>query len=653
MSNPCKPIDMEWERLTLIAKTLKTVQVNGKTKQLYEKKVILNDLSGSIKHGKFTAILGPSGCGKTTLLNFLAGRTDSKINITGDFRVNSKSVFDISSISNIVAFVQQDDILLPTMTPREIFTFAANLRLKLSKEKKAQRVEQIIQELDIEKCANTRVGNAEMRGLSGGERKRASIGVDLITNPSLIFLDEPTTGLDSTTALNVLQVLQKLARNGRNIVSTIHQPSTEIFNTFDNLLLMVRGNIIYQGLASDAVRYFGSIGRPCPKQMNPADFFMKLMNESGLVVDDMKASKTTRININPEEIEERMQKNIADLVQNYRQSPMVEEIKKDISTEVVKSKSAYQVSWFYQFYLILIRAFRNELRNPMNFKTTFIQTIFVVFLVNSLYYNLAEDKGNGVQNRLGVLFMLASMSGFTSVTGSLGTFSQEKPVFLRERLTKSYSAGAYFWAKAVSELPFLMLYPLLLILPIYWFIGLNTLDNKFLIMLVFHIMCWLAGSGYGLFLSTIISRLEFALALVPALLVPLVVLTGFFVSQDNIPWYFGPFEYISLFKWVFQGTAQNEFDQLDLACGTHCLDKLEFQQKDWQTSMLALALIAIGTRVLAYIGIVAISLPKKSNMSRPVGENPYERPTLAPSEILTDGEESEGRRSDVSMQMIL
>lgn len=249
--------------------------------------------------------------------------------------------------------------------------------------------------------------------------------------------------------------------------------------------------------------------------------------------------------------------------------------------------------------------------------------------------------------------MLASMSGFTSVTGSLGTFSQEKPVFLRERLTKSYSAGAYFWAKAVSELPFLMLYPLLLILPIYWFIGLNTLDNKFLIMLVFHIMCWLAGSGYGLFLSTIISRLEFALALVPALLVPLVVLTGFFVSQDNIPWYFGPFEYISLFKWVFQGTAQNEFDQLDLACGTHCLDKLEFQQKDWQTSMLALALIAIGTRVLAYIGIVAISLPKKSNMSRPVGENPYERPTLAPSEILTDGEESEGRRSDVSMQMIL
>lgn len=127
-----------------------------------------------------------------------------------------------------------------------MFNFTANLRLNLSKQEKHQRVESLIKDLGLTRCADTKVGNNLIRGLSGGERKRASIGVELITNPSLIFLDEPTTGLDSTTALHVLELLKMLAESGRNVVSTIHQPSSEIFNQFDNLLLMVRGNIIYQ-----------------------------------------------------------------------------------------------------------------------------------------------------------------------------------------------------------------------------------------------------------------------------------------------------------------------------------------------------------------------------------------------------------------------
>lgn len=118
--------------------------------------------------------------------------------------------------------------------------------MSLPRSERRQRVETIIKDLGLTKCADTNVGNNLIRGLSGGERKRTSIGVELITNPSLIFLDEPTTGLDSTTALNVLELLKTLAENGRNVVSTIHQPSSEIFQQFDDLLLMVRGNIIYQ-----------------------------------------------------------------------------------------------------------------------------------------------------------------------------------------------------------------------------------------------------------------------------------------------------------------------------------------------------------------------------------------------------------------------
>jgi len=132
----CKAIDYEWENLTVTATISRKVVENGKKVTQQTDKVILNHISGSIKHGKFTAIMGPSGCGKTTLLNVLSGRTESRLKINGELRINSKPVNDIEFIGNLVAFVQQDDILMATITPREVFNFTANLRLKLSKEEK-------------------------------------------------------------------------------------------------------------------------------------------------------------------------------------------------------------------------------------------------------------------------------------------------------------------------------------------------------------------------------------------------------------------------------------------------------------------------------------------------------------------------------------
>ncbi|CAD8048393.1 unnamed protein product [Paramecium sonneborni] len=166
------------------------------------------------------------------------------------------------------------------------------MRLTISEEEKHQRVEALIRELGITKCADTRVGNTQIRGVSGGERKRASIGVELLTNPSLIFLDEPTTGLDSSTALQVIDLLKRLAKNGRTIVSTIHQPSSEIFNNFDRLMLLVRGNIIYQGDAEEAINYYGNMGFQCPNFSNPSDYFMKLMNEEGLLVEKIQVGES-------------------------------------------------------------------------------------------------------------------------------------------------------------------------------------------------------------------------------------------------------------------------------------------------------------------------------------------------------------------------
>lgn len=149
-----------------------------------------------------------------------------------------------------------------------------------------KRVNDIITELRLQKCSNTKIGGALIKGVSGGERKRAAIGVELITDPMLIFLDEPTTGLDSYIAINVVETMKELALSGRTVISTINQPSSEIFETLDKLMLMSLGRIIYFNEAKYAVDYFTNINYPCPEMTNPADYFMTIMSRDSIEIEE-------------------------------------------------------------------------------------------------------------------------------------------------------------------------------------------------------------------------------------------------------------------------------------------------------------------------------------------------------------------------------
>lgn len=252
-----------------------------------EPKVILDDLSGSIEPGQFLSIIGASGAGKTTLLNFLSGKEVSKnLEKTGSIKINGVEKDSIKNFGALMAYIQQEDILLQTMTVKECMLFAAKLKLAGTPEYKEERVAKVIASLRLGKCADTKIGGPLVKGVSGGERKRCSIGVELITDPNLIFLDEPTTGLDSFTATQVMQLLRDLAAEGRTILSTIHQPNTETFELFDKLMLLARGKIIYFNQASVAVDYFSSIGYQCPELINPADYFMGIMSIESIDVED-------------------------------------------------------------------------------------------------------------------------------------------------------------------------------------------------------------------------------------------------------------------------------------------------------------------------------------------------------------------------------
>ena len=227
------------------------------------------------------------GAGKTTLLNFLSGREISQnLKKTGQILLNSYNRDDLANYSTYSAYVQQDDILFQTMTVRECLTFAALLKLNAAEDVKLERVNKMIAMLKLTKCQNTRIGGALVKGVSGGERKRTSIGVELITDPNLIFLDEPTTGLDSFTATAVMESLGKLAKDqNRTVISTIHQPNTDIFDMFDRLVLLAKGKIIYFNKASLSVDFFDSLGFRCPELSNPCDYFMTMMSKESIELD--------------------------------------------------------------------------------------------------------------------------------------------------------------------------------------------------------------------------------------------------------------------------------------------------------------------------------------------------------------------------------
>ena len=252
----------------------------------------------------------------------------------------------------------------------------------------------MLNELGLAHVATTKIGNNLIRGLSGGERKRTSIGVELITNPSMVFLDEPTTGLDSKTAENVISLLVKLAQNGgRTVVSTIHQPSSQIFGLFDELLLLVRGNIIYQGKSNMAVNYFASIGYECPKLTNPSDYFMKIMNESGVLLDAMekdqsKDASQNALQITQDQIEEKFVQRLEHYNNAYAKSGMTEQALSGLATEKVHTKDHSKVSWFKQFWYIFIRKCQDEVRNPMEIRMKLIQQLIFAAIIMIAFNNV-------------------------------------------------------------------------------------------------------------------------------------------------------------------------------------------------------------------------------------------------------------------------
>jgi ABC-type multidrug transport system ATPase subunit len=246
-----------------------------------EPKYILKDVWGEVPPKQITAVAGPSGAGKTSLLHILSGRqtTRGSITVGADIRLSNQEIKPTKmSYRKSIAFVAQDDSLSIASTPRECIKFSAKLRLprSTSDEEIDRLVESMLDELGLLKCADTFVGGELLKGISGGERKRTSVGVELVTKPSCVFLDEPTSGLDSFSAVQLILMLKKVAKSGASVLFTIHQPSSEVFQMFDHFIMMNHGRVMYQGSVGKVPSFFSQCGYAVPKNYNPADFAMSV-----------------------------------------------------------------------------------------------------------------------------------------------------------------------------------------------------------------------------------------------------------------------------------------------------------------------------------------------------------------------------------------
>ncbi|KAK2993803.1 hypothetical protein RJ640_027681 [Escallonia rubra] len=441
-----------WEDLTVVLPNFG----HGPTKRL------LHGLSGYGEPGRIMAIMGPSGSGKSTLLDALAGRLSTNVVMTGNILLNgNKRRLNYG----VVAYVTQDDVLLGTLTVRETITYSAHLRLPttLTKEEVQEIVEGTIMEMGLEDCADRLIGNWHLRGISGGERKRVSIALEILVRPRLLFLDEPTSGLDSASAFFVVQALKSVARDGRTVISSIHQPSSEVFALFDDLFLLSGGETVYFGEAKVAIKFFAEAGFPCPSRRNPSDHFLRCINSDfDIVTATLKGSqriRETQKTSDPLSIMATAQIK-AMLVEKYKRSEYSAKARsrmRELSTIQglqVEASSGSQAGWWKQLCTLTRRSFVNMSRDMGYYWLRIIIYIIVSICVGTIYY----DVGTGYTAILARGACGGFITGFMTFMsiGGFPSFIEEMRVFYRERLNGYYGVAVFILSNFLSSFPYLV-----------------------------------------------------------------------------------------------------------------------------------------------------------------------------------------------------
>jgi ABC-type multidrug transport system ATPase subunit len=557
---------MEWSDLTF--------GIKGKT--------ILDRVTGGVEAGEMACILGPSGAGKSTLLNILAGRMNTAgkgYNYSGTISMGGSVVRPVDVRSSI-AYVMQEDALPAMTTPRELLEMSAMLRLKGehgSRDKVREQVSHLLRDLRLEKCADTYVGSALFKGISGGEKKRTSVGVELITRPKMIFLDEPLSGLDSYAAWTVMQVCKDLASHGCAVLCTIHQPSSEIFEMFDKCICLAEGRTVYCGAVNDVGNYMGKVGLPVSKQHNPADHLLFT-------------------------VQKQSQEELGEFTENWVKEesnivrPPIEQKREGRQEQAKLIQMVPRKSFCTQLSFLVSRELKELFRNKIGLFFRFVVTGVMGVLFAAIFAGIGGKEKPGSHFGAIVNLMIGVMFG--SAQPLLLQFPLERPIFLREYAANMYGVVPYFLAKTLVEAPMSFLTSLETFLISYWIMDLQ--GNFFFLVCTGWALSMTAAST-ALMVGCSVPNAQSAQELAPLIFVPQILFTGIFVSIDLIPKALRWMQYLCALKYAVDLGVVIELGDNPLAQGL--LEEQNIHKDQVGLYVGVLAGIFCGFRLLAMINL--------------------------------------------------
>ncbi|XP_016451309.1 ABC transporter G family member 5-like [Nicotiana tabacum] len=504
---------------------------------------VLKDVNCRAKAGEILAIVGPSGAGKSSFLEILAGKIEPQ---SGSIFVNQKPV-DKARFKKISGYVTQKDTLFPLLTVEETLSFSAKLRLRLPGTELRSRVKSLIQELGLEHVAGSRIGDDRIRGISGGERRRVSIGVELIHDPGVLILDEPTSGLDSTSAVQIIDMLKTMAvTRSRTIILSIHQPCYRIMKLFNSILLLANGTILHHGTIEQLSLRLILMGLQLPLHVNILEFAIESIDTI------QKQNHTT-----PQSALMIKNSGKFTLEQLFQQSKLIDE---DLSMSIHVSNdfpSGFANSRLQEIVILTVRFWKIIYRTKELFGCKTLQMLVSGLVLGSVFYNL-EDNLVGAQARVGLFaFILTYL--LSSTTEALPIFLQEREILMKETSCGSYRVSSYAIANGIVYFPFLLILALLFSVPLYWLVGLN---KQFLAFMHFLLLIWLilyTANSVVVCCSALVPNFIIGNSLVCGMMGSCALFSGYFVSKNEIPNYWIVMHYISLFKYPFEGFLINEF----------------------------------------------------------------------------------------------
>uniref|UniRef100_V5NX96 PDR protein 5 n=1 Tax=Vinca minor TaxID=60093 RepID=V5NX96_VINMI len=517
---------------------------------------LLVSITGAFRPGVLTALVGVSGAGKTTLMDVLAGRKTGGV-IEGDIHISGHPKRQ-ETFARISGYCEQNDIHSPCLTVVESLLFSAWLRLSSEVDLETQKafVEEVMELVELTQLKGALVGLPGVDGLSTEQRKRLTIAVELVANPSIVFMDEPTSGLDARAAAIVMRTVRNIVNTGRTIVCTIHQPSIDIFESFDELLFMKRGGeLIYAGplgpKSFKLIEYFEAVeGVPRIRSgYNPATWMLEVTS----------SAEEDRIGVDFAEVYRR-----SDLFR--RNKELVERLSKPNSdSKDLNFPTKYSKSFFRQLLACLWKQNLSYWRNPQYTAVRFFYTVIISLMLGSICWRFGSkrEKQQDLFNAMGSLYIAVLFVGITNATAVQPVVSVERFVSYRERAAGMYSALSFAFAQVAIELPYVFAQSLIYCGIFYAMASFEWTASKFLWYIFFMYFTMLYFTFYGMMTTAVTPHYNVAAIIAAPFYMLWNLFSGFMITHKRIPIWWRWYYWANPVAWTLYGLVASQYSDSD------------------------------------------------------------------------------------------